>query len=552
MPSIWSYLGLRVVIIASAAVFGHVSSFSIKQNVASLQSMQSQTYTRSIKSHNADVGLIHQHSRRAFSPGHDRFRRAMGDIDMCQLQHRHSRQNAATRRSSSSRDLSSIESQSSNNSTDGQVDRLHVSVSDELLLQSSDSETTQIHDEVATVDDTESTVPVTDEEMTIKKAKKRERTRAKRKAVLTTTITTTSLVAGIYALMALSGPGSWRYYLAGGLCASTSHAITTPIDVLKTRQQVLYQQTQLLDHQDGDDSGSGGNAATTAAAQTPNLLQAGISVLKQPDGVSQLLAGLGPTTVGYLFEGAAKFGVYEVLKPVAQSLITNNIAGGSSNISPIHRIIVFSVCATISGIVASLMLCPMEAIRIRIVAKDSDERSGNSSESDSDTTDKSSKKTGWVYDGLRMLRKEGFSGMYKGLNAMMAKQVPYTVTKQVSFDIGATMFYKYVKAVLSPATFVAYSRSILFAIPLLSAALASVLSCISSQPGDMLLSLVNANAGDKRTRDFAREIYEESGIQGFFVGIKVRFLHVGLIVTVQLLIYDMVKRMCGIAATGSA
>lgn len=36
-------------------------------------------------------------------------------------------------------------------------------------------------------------------------------------------------------LMSISGPGAWRYFLAGGICASTSHAITTPIDVVKVR-----------------------------------------------------------------------------------------------------------------------------------------------------------------------------------------------------------------------------------------------------------------------------------------------------------------------------
>ena len=29
----------------------------------------------------------------------------------------------------------------------------------------------------------------------------------------------------------------WRYFVAGGICAATSHGITTPIDVVKTKMQ---------------------------------------------------------------------------------------------------------------------------------------------------------------------------------------------------------------------------------------------------------------------------------------------------------------------------
>lgn len=35
------------------------------------------------------------------------------------------------------------------------------------------------------------------------------------------------------ALLSVSGPGAWRYFLAGGICAATSHAVATPIDVVK-------------------------------------------------------------------------------------------------------------------------------------------------------------------------------------------------------------------------------------------------------------------------------------------------------------------------------
>ena len=66
----------------------------------------------------------------------------------------------------------------------------------------------------------------------------------------------------------------------------------------------------------------------------------------------------------------------------------------------------------------------------------------------------------------------------------------------------------------------------------------------------MLLSVINAHRGKLTTRDYIKSIMKEKGIGGFFVGIQERFVHVGIIVTVQLLIYDFVKRLVGITATG--
>ncbi len=43
----------------------------------------------------------------------------------------------------------------------------------------------------------------------------------------------------VFSVLKMSPSGSWRYYLAGGICASTSHAITTPIDVVKVRYLLL-------------------------------------------------------------------------------------------------------------------------------------------------------------------------------------------------------------------------------------------------------------------------------------------------------------------------
>ena len=49
------------------------------------------------------------------------------------------------------------------------------------------------------------------------------------------TAVVTALLAACSALIVFSGKGAWRYYLAGGICAAFSHAVTTPVDVIKVR-----------------------------------------------------------------------------------------------------------------------------------------------------------------------------------------------------------------------------------------------------------------------------------------------------------------------------
>lgn len=256
-------------------------------------------------------------------------------------------------------------------------------------------------------------------------------------------------------------------------------------------------------------------------------MAAGHEIVKE-DGFGALWAGLGPTYWGYLLEGAVKFGVYEVLKPVMTTWMSR--MGGFTGMSQFNsQLLAFVLCGAASGVAASLVLCPMEALRIRLVAE----------------PDFAAR--GWIRGGFKILEKEGVNGFVKGINPMIMKQVPYTVTKNVSFDLITKFFYSSVRR-----AGLALSGAMTFAIPLFAAVIASIMSSISSQPGDMVLSLVNAHEGDLKAKDVWKDIMNsERGFKGFFVGGKTRLLHVGVIVTIQLLIYDYVKRLCGIAATGS-
>ena len=194
------------------------------------------------------------------------------------------------------------------------------------------------------------------------------------------------------------------------------------------------------------------------------------------------------------------------------------------------QIIAFMVCGAVAGTAASIVLAPMEALRIRLV-------------SEPDFAPK-----GWVQGGRRMIKREGVLSLWRGIKPQIYKQVPYTVTKNVSFDLFTKMAYR-----IAITSGLSMNQATKFTIPLFSAGLAGILSCISSQPGDMLLSLVSARQGEFRsTNDIARDIYRsDKGIRGFFVGLNCRIAHVGIIVTLQLVLYDFLKRLCGGIATGS-
>ena len=284
-----------------------------------------------------------------------------------------------------------------------------------------------------------------------------------------------------------------RFFLAGGASAAFSHGITTPVDVVKTKQQPepeLY---------------------------NVGIQQAALSIVEK-EGPGELLVGLGPTVVGYGIEGALKFGVYESLKPTFLALF-----GG--NVDPAEPYLAAAVCA---GALASIILCPMEETRIRLVT---DANFGKG-----------------LLDGLpRLIREEGFFSPFGGLSAMLLKQVPYTMAKQVSFDVFAAMLY----GILIGYAWLPHSE-LAFGVEVGAAFLASIIACIASHPGDVLLT--ETYKGDKdHTSGLGTtisKVYSDGGLQAFFRGISARFVHVGCIITFQLVIYDQIKQGLGLPASG--
>lgn len=283
-----------------------------------------------------------------------------------------------------------------------------------------------------------------------------------------------------------------RYFLSGGLCAALSHGITTPFDVVKTRIQ-----------SDPEKYGQG-------------VLRAATIILGE-DGPQTLVKGLGPTVLGYGLEGAAKFGLYESLKPAMVRILHVE-----SNALP------YLIASVVAGAAASAILCPLERTRIRMVTETQHATS---------TSD---------FDEHSWIDKSGLRDSFSGLPAMLSKQVPYTFGKQASYDAITTLLYS---LVANPTM-----SSVKLEVSFVAAFLASILACLLSQPGDVILTETYKD-NDSAAVSFpsvVSSIYGREGVSSFFSGLGARFLHVGAIITTQLVLYDTIKQALGLSATGAS
>ena len=128
-----------------------------------------------------------------------------------------------------------------------------------------------------------------------------------------------------------------------------------------------------------------------------------------------------------------------------------------------------------------------------------------------------------------------------------------------------------------------------WAVSVLSAMVASVMACLLSQPGDVILTETykggecneEQTGASSKSKSKAKTLASKSkesntiqkkrslsqvsstiysrhgnqglipGLSGFFTGTQARLVHVGMIITSQLVIYDLVKQLLGLPATGS-
>ena len=335
-----------------------------------------------------------------------------------------------------------------------------------------------------------------------------------------------------------------RFFIAGGICASFSHGVAIPFDVIKTRLQT----------------------ASTAEFASSNVVSVAQTIIAR-EGPGMLFKGTGPTLVGYLIQGSLKYGFYEVFKPlVAAALVTSELADSAS--TGAEKLVSFMLAGAAAELIGSSFLAPFEAARIRLVANPSFA-------------------PGIVTCLTRIVDEETPEALFRGLPAILSKQVrpflgryevsvlgnspspppplfcqvPYTVVQLSSYETLTTAVYSALDAAGLGSEAAGALRYVISAG---CAVVAAVLSSLASQPGDTLLSAVNKSAKAAAAAlgaDGAAgrpqgplavmgATINELGVAGLFKGTKARLVHVTVIVVTQLLVYDFIKSLCGLPATG--
>jgi solute carrier family 25 phosphate transporter 3 len=137
-------------------------------------------------------------------------------------------------------------------------------------------------------------------------------------------------------------------------------------------------------------------------------------MIYRSEGLRGVFFGWSPTFVGYSFQGAGKYGFYEVFKYLYGDRLAPNV----------NKTVIFLAASASAEFLADIALCPLEAIKVRM-----------------QTTLPPFAHTlreGWS----KVIAEEGVAGLYKGLYPLWGRQIPYTMVKFATFEKAVEQIYK--------------------------------------------------------------------------------------------------------------
>lgn len=248
------------------------------------------------------------------------------------------------------------------------------------------------------------------------------------------------------------------------------------------------------------------------------MVRAGRTIIAK-EGTSALLTGFGPTAVGYLVQGGAKFAGYEFFKKTFIG------AMGGPDKAVGSRTAVYLGSSAAAEFFADILLCPLEATRIRLVSQ-----RGYAS--------------GLASGFARMAREEGLRGFYSGFVPLLFKQVPFAVGQFSVHEAANELIFR----TMGPERKARLSNLESTAVELTSGLAAGAAAAVLSHPADTLLSAINKGAGSPGQSATSR-MFQLAGEFGprrlLLTGLGPRLVMTCALVSGQFVIYAQCKTLTG-------
>lgn len=224
-----------------------------------------------------------------------------------------------------------------------------------------------------------------------------------------------------------------------------------------------------------------------------------------------------PTLPGYLIQGGTKFCGFEFFKAKFA------IMAGSREEAEKHRTAIYIGGASAAELIASTLLTPLEAARIRLVSERGYAK-------------------GLVGAVTRMGREGGLREFYAGIVPIMFKQIPFT---QAQFTINEYM-HELIKTNVDEKRIQQAGKTGEVGVSLFCGLAAGVGAAIASHPADTLLSKINKGGGGKGSA-FSKMVTltREMGFMGLWAGLGPRIIMQAGLICAQMALYDQIKRGLG-------
>ncbi|XP_043707882.1 mitochondrial phosphate carrier protein 1, mitochondrial-like [Telopea speciosissima] len=243
-----------------------------------------------------------------------------------------------------------------------------------------------------------------------------------------------------------------------------------------------------------------------------NSIYSGFNILLREEGPSALWRGWTGILIGYGFQGACKFGLYEYFKKLYSDVLVDQ-----------HRSLVYFISSASAQAFADVALCPFEAVKVRV-----------------QTQPNFAKGLG---DGFpKFYATEGLSGFYKGLVPLWGRNLPFSMIMFSTFEHSVDLVYHKIIHRRKENC----SRAQQLGVTCVAGYTAGAVGTLISNPADNIVaSLYNKKA------DNVMQAVKNIGFVNLFTrSLPIRIAIVGPVITLQWLLYDTIKVLTGLPTSG--